>query len=179
MARQREVEEMARAAALAAEEESLRALRMQLEVQRRVDAEKAMLQQQRELEEERQRLLESERQRQQAQEDAAKEAHRAAQEKADRVAEEVRKRVDTEKKRLHDEFELKAQADAEAKRRQQLDQQAMLAEQGVYITWISILSAVHIISTVISNLIRSSFLSLHSGCTSLFRRTNTCRAIAE
>ena len=61
MARQREIEDKAYTAQLAAEEERLRAVRMQLEVQRRVDAEKAMLQQQRELEEERQRLLETER----------------------------------------------------------------------------------------------------------------------
>ena len=97
MARQQEIEDKEHAAQLAAEEERLRAVRMQLEVQRRVDAEKAMLQQQRELEEERQRLLETEHQllRRLEDEESLFQLNRQQ-----RIDDEVRRRVEEKSRRL-------------------------------------------------------------------------------
>ena len=92
-----EIEDKEHAAQLAAEEERLRAVRMQLEVQRRVDAEKAMLQQQRKLEEERQRLLETERQLLRRLEDEESLFQRNRQQ---RIDDEVRRRVEEKSRRL-------------------------------------------------------------------------------
>ena len=114
LAKQREIEEKAHAARLeeirVAEEARLNALRLQLETDR-VEAEKAMAQQQRELEEQRQRLLETGRQHQQAQELAAKEAAAALQAEALRIAHETQQlqhqqqlqRAELENQRLVDE----------------------------------------------------------------------------
>ena len=72
---------------------------MQLEVQRRVDAEKAMLQQQRELEEERQRLLKTERELTRRIEDEERLFQLNRQQ---RIDDEVRRRVERESRRFID-----------------------------------------------------------------------------
>ena len=119
LAKQRGIEEKAHAARLeeirVAEEARLNALRLQLETDR-VEAEKAMAQQQRELEEQRQRLLETGRQHQQAQELAAKEA----------AAAELRRVQEEENTRFRLEQEHLAELAAEVARQREEEIQRQL-----------------------------------------------------
>ena len=125
IARQREIEEKAHAAQLeeirVAEEARLTAMRLQFETDR-AEAEKAMAQQQRELEEQRQQLQETERQHQPAQEAAAIEAAAAE-----------RQRVqDAENTRLRLEQEHLAELAEVSSRQQEEERQRLLVCNGTY-----------------------------------------------